>query len=565
MKKLLGCLLLFFIGYVFAEPSQPVEAKHAMVVTSHRLATQAGLEILKKGGNAIDAAVAVGYALAVVEPCCGNLGGGGFLLLRQNSGQSYFLNFRETAPSNLNPKMFLNNDGSINGQKLTNSYLAVGVPGTVLGLNTALHRFGTLPLATVMAPAIRLAEQGFILNATNATQMQQMNAAFNNDANVKRNFTNQGKPYQAGDLFKQPELANTLKAIARQGSSVFYKGSIAKQLVAASQENGGVLTANDLANYRVSWKKPLFCHYQGYTLMSASLPSSGGITLCEMLQILAYYPLKNFSFHSVHEAHYLIEAMRHAYADRISALGDPDFVPDVTSQLLASEHIKQIVASTPASNKSEIKVCTIPTAQEKPHTTHYSIIDAQGNAVAVTYTINDFFGSKISAKNTGFFLNDEMDDFTILPNVPNHPGSIAGSAANILAPNKQPLSSTAPTIVSKNSQTIVVTGSPGGATIPTIVLQVLINIFDYGMNAQEAVNAARIHNQCTPDVVNLEPNALSARTEQLLRRQGYSLIHNGPFNHPTWGAAATILVDPSTHTLYGANDIRRPDGLAAGF
>ena len=565
MKKYLVLFLILWTGDILAGSHSPVKAKHAMVVTSQRLATEAGLEILKEGGNAIDAAVAVGYALAVVEPCCGNLGGGGFLLLRKKDGDAFFLNFRETAPAHLKPQMFLKKDGAIDGKKLTNSFLGVGVPGTVMGLNTALKQYGSMPLARVMAPAIRLAKDGFKLDSTNAQQLQHSIAVLNNDPNVKRNFTHDGAPYQAGELFKQPELAKTLELIAAQGTSAFYKGAIAEKLVAASSEDGGVLTAADLANYHVSWEKPLNCTYHGYTVISAPLPSSGGTTLCEMLEILEHYPLSTFGFHSVKSGHYMIEAMRYAYADRISALGDPAFVKDVTSHLLAPEHIQTLVSHIKPSGKSEIEACKVPVRQEKPHTTHFSIIDDKGNAVAVTYTINDLFGTRLSAKDTGFLLNDEMDDFTILPNVPNHPDSIAGGAANLLAPNKHPLSSTAPTIVIKNGQTVLVTGSPGGATISTTVLQVLVNLFDFGMNVQEAVDRARFHNQCTPDIVYTEPGAFSVRVIDQLTQQGYLMRLNGPFNSPTWGAAASIWVDPSTGFLYGANDIRRPNGLAAGF
>ena len=563
--KYFGLTLFLFTSLATAVKPSAVVTKQAMVVTSQHLATQVGLDILRQGGNAIDAAVAIGYTLAVVEPCCGNIGGGGFLLLRKSNGEAFFLNFRETAPADLKPQQFLNKDGTIDGKKLTNSYLSIGVPGTVMGLNTALKKFGTMPLHQVMAPAIYLAEHGFKLDSTNAKQLENIITTLNKDPNVKRNFTNAGIAFRKGEIFKQLELANTLKLIAKHGSYAFYKGKIAKKLIAANIENGGVLTAADLANYHVAWEKPLSCYYHGYTVTTAPLPSSGGVILCEMLQILANYSLKSLDYHSTKANHYMIEAMRYAYADRINALGDPAFVKDQTPELLATKHIQTIVAQIKSAKKNHINACKTPNHQEHAHTTHYSIIDKYGNAVAVTYTLNDFFGAKISANGTGFLLNDEIDDFTILSNQPNHPASLAGGAANLLTPQKHPLSSMTPTIVSKNNQTILVTGSPGGATIPTTVLQILVNFFDFGMNLQQAVDAPRFHNQCIPDIVYIEPGAFSNRTFKKLQQDGYFLLNNGPFKHPEWGAAASIYKDPATGSLQGANDIRRPDGLAAGF
>jgi gamma-glutamyltranspeptidase/glutathione hydrolase len=564
MKKILGFLPLFFATLIHAESQYPISAHHAMVVTEQHLATQAGLEILKKGGNAVDAAVAVGYALAVVQPCCGNLGGGGFLLLRERNGKNYFLNFREIAPGKLKREMFINEDGSVNGNKLNNSYLGMGVPGTVMGLNTALKRFGTLSLAQVMAPAIRLAKNGFKLDETNAKLFTSLNQA-NIDANVKKIFTQEGQPYSAGQIFKQPELAKTLEIIAAKGSKGFYQGEIAEKLALANQENGGVLSVNDLAQYRVKWEKPLQCHYHSYQIITAPLPSSGGITLCEMLAILQNYPMNILKFHSPQAVHHMAEAMRFAYADRINNLGDPDFVKDPTAQLLDPKHIQEVVARINPHRKSNLPVCQSTEAQTKPHTTHYSILDTHGNAVAVTYTINDFFGIKRIAKDTGFLLNDEMDDFTIIPHVANHPNSVAGGAANLLEPYKRPLSSTAPTIVAQNGHTVIVTGSPGGATISTTVLQVLVNFFDFKMNLQQAVAAARFHHQCTPDLIYYEPGAFSAETINQLKQKDYFLHLNGPFNNPTWGAASSIWNDYPAFTLYGASDPRRPDGSAAGF
>jgi gamma-glutamyltranspeptidase/glutathione hydrolase len=564
MKKLGGFVLFFFMGIIYAYPKYPISANHAMVVSEQRLASQVGLEILKKGGNAVDAAVAVGYALAVVQPCCGNIGGGGFLLLRQNNGKTYFLNFRETAPGLLKPEMFINKNGSVDGNKLNNSYLGMGVPGTVLGLNTALKRFGTMSLAQVMAPAINLAKNGFILDNTNAKHFALLIQA-NTDANVKKIFSDQGKTYRAGQLFKQPELAKTLEIIATQGSAGFYQGEIAQKLVAASQENGGVLSLTDLAQYRVEWKKPLQCHYRQYQIITAPLPSSGGITLCEMLAILQNYPINQWGFHSVQAIHFMVEAMRFAYADRINNLGDPDFVKDPTTELLQAGHIQEIVSRINPINKSHLAECQLPAEESKPHTTHFSIIDGKGNAIAVTYTINDFFGIKRIAKDTGFLLNDELDDFTIIPHVANHPSLVAGSAANLLAPHKRPLSSIAPTIVTQNGKTILVTGSPGGPTIPNTILQVLINFLDFKMNLQQAVDAGRFHNQCTPDFIYYEPGTFSANVAKELQARGYILHLNGPFDYPTWGSASSVWNDYPAHRLYGAKDSRRPDGLAAGY
>lgn len=564
MKNKYGYLLFFVIGLSYAEPEYPVAAHHAMVVTEHRLATAAGLAILKKGGNAIDAAVAIGYALAVVQPCCGNIGGGGFMVLRKNNGKVYFLNFREKAPQKLKREMFINPDGSVDGNKLNNSYLGMGVPGTVMGLNTALKKFGTLPLAKVMSPAINLAKHGFVLDESNAIQFKQLLQS-STDENVKKIFSHNGRPYHSGEIFRQADLAKTLEIIATQGTPGFYQGEVAKKLAMANQENGGILTVDDLARYRVEWKQPLQCHYHGYQIFTAPLPSSGGITLCEMLAILEHYPLKQWNFHSLPATHFMVEAMRFAYADRINHLGDPDFVKDTTAQLLKPKHIQEILLRINPNGKSHLPDCRQPPAVEKPHTTHFSIIDAHGNAVAVTYTINDFFGIKRIAKDTGFLLNDQLDDFTIVAHVPNHPSSVAGGSANLLEPNKRPLSNIAPTIVAQNRHTLLVTGSPGGPTIPTTVLQVLINFFDFKMNLQQAVDAARFHNQCTPDLIYYEPGAFSTDVIKELQHQAYATHLNGPFNNPTWGSAGSIWNDFANSTLYGAKDIRRPDGLAAGF
>ena len=540
--------------------AQPVRAPHAMVVSAQHLATLAGLSMLKRGGNAVDAAVAVGYALAVVHPCCGNIGGGGFMTVHLADGRDLFLDFRERAPLRATATMFQDKNGKVVKGLSTDTYLGVGTPGTVMGLDTALAKYGTLPLATVMAPAIALAEHGFVLTEGDVNIMNHRTKDFAKHPNVASIFLNHGQPWRAGDRLVQPQLAATLKAIAKGGTAVFYKGSIAKRIVAASEANGGLFTLRDFATYTAQWDKPVRCNYRGYTIVSAPPPSSGGTTICEILQILQAYPLGKWGYGSVEATHYLVESERHAFADRNTDLGDPDFIRNPVAELISPAHaaaIRAHIEPDRATPSSEVKGGVAST--EGTHTTHYSVVDSKGNAVSVTYTLNLLFGIGQMAGDTGFFLNDEMDDFTSKPGVPNSFGLVQGEA-NAVAPGKRPLSSMSPTIVLRNGRLVMVTGSPGGSTIISTTLESILNVVDFGMNIQQAVDAPRVHQQWLPDEVMVEKGYLTPETRQKLEAMGYRFREE-----PGWGADEAILRDPRSGALEGANDRRRPAGLAGGY
>jgi gamma-glutamyltranspeptidase / glutathione hydrolase len=574
-------LSLRFSAASFSASPLPVSAEKAMVVTSQHLATDVGVEIMKQGGNAIDAAVAVGYALAVTNPCCGNLGGGGFATLHLADGRDVFLNFREKAPLASTEKMFLDSKGEVVPDLSLKGYLAVGVPGSVMGLDTLLKKYGTMTREQVMAPAIKLAAEGFILNQGDVDIMKGGAKSFAAQPNVAAIFLNANQPWVAGERFVQKNLGDTLQLIAKDGPDAFYKGQIADAMVAASAAGGGILSKQDFANYSVSETAPVHCSYRGYDLISAPPPSSGGTAICEILNILKGYPISQMGYHSAASVHLMAEAMRHTFVDRNFQLGDPDFVKNPVEQLLSDTYAEQIRSkidqgkATPSKN---VQPGSAP--HEGTETTHYSIVDPAGNAVSVTYTINGFFGARVIAGDTGFFLNDEMDDFTIKPGVPNLFGLVQGKT-NVIAPAKRPLSSMSPTIVTKDGKTIMVLGSPGGSRIITIVVNTLINVVDYGMNIQEAVDAPRIHHQWLPDQITVEPYALSPDTVRILNNMGHKIIEQVP-----WGAAEAIFIAPKQVSasaiassgndaaasgkpvpgrLYGANDDRRPSGSAGGF
>ncbi len=538
----------------------PVPGKNGIVVTEQHLASEVGLQILKAGGNAVDAAVAVGYALAVVDPCCGNIGGGGFMLIHRANGFDTFINFREKAPLAAGPNMYLDKQGNVISGLSTKGYLAVGVPGTVLGLDRALSAYGTMTRFSVMAPAIELAEQGFVLQPGDVGILNSSTKKFTQQPNVAAIFLKNGTtPYQVGDRLVQKDLANALKLIAKLGPNAFYKGSIADEIVKASSEHSSILTKKDFADYTVAQTQPVRCNYRSYEVISAP-PPGGGTTLCEMLNILDGYPLGKFGFHSAESLHLMLSAMLYAYADRNTYLGDPDFIKNPVERLTSKEYAAQIRTKIPDNRATPPnQLYSGITTPEGTHTTHYSIEDRYGNAVAVTYTINSYFGAGMIAGKSGFFLNNEMDDFTSKPGVPNSFGLVQGSA-NTIEPGKRPLSSMTPTIVTKNGKVFIVTGSPGGSTITTTVLQVITNMIDYAMNIQQAVDTPRVHYQGLPNLVGTEPYALKSVTFQNLWQMGYRVA---PLF--TWGAAESISVDPKTGWLYGANDRRRPAGAALGY
>ena len=544
-----------------------------MVVTAQHLASEVGADILRRGGNAVDAAVAVGYALAVTHPCCGNLGGGGFMTIHLADGRNTFINFREKAPLAARADMFLDARGNPVSDKSLNGYLAAGVPGTVLGLETAREEYGTMPRAALMAASIRLAQDGFILTRGDVDVLEAGSAEFRRQPNVAAIFLPRGAPFKPGERLVQKNLATTLRAVSEGGSDVFYHGAIAAAVSASAHAHGGLLTRQDFAAYTVTESAPISCKYRGFTILSAPPPSSGGVALCEMLQVLEAYPLNTLGFHSAESVHLMAEAMRHAYRDRNIYLGDPAFVDNPIASLLSAQHTEAIRAqilphrATPSSALGNGAA-----AAEKATTTHYSVADAQGNLVSATYTINDDFGAKVIAGDTGFFLNDEMDDFTAKPGVANLFGLVQGKA-NAIAPGKRPLSSMTPTIVLKDGKPVLVVGTPGGSRIITTVLEIIVNVIDHGMTLQEAVDAPRIHQQWLPDTVAGEPFALSADTVRSLTQMGYRVVPLEPWGTgnaaevigiaPADAAAAKALGFPRPGIFYGASDSRAPAGSAA--
>ncbi len=547
------------ITRVALEKARPVTAKHAMVVSAQHLATMVGVDILKRGGNAVDAAVAVGFAEAVVHPCCGNIGGGGFMTIHLKDGRNLFLNFREKAPLKATPTMFQDADGNVVEGRSTDTYLGVGVPGTVMGFDTALKAYGTMSLKQVIAPAIKLAREGYILQQGDVDSLESRTEDFARHANVAAIFLNHGKPFKVGERLVQKDLANTLEMIADKGIDAFYKGPIAEAVVKASDANGGILSMRDFAGYTAQWEKPIQCEYRGYAVVSAPPPSSGGTTLCLILQIIEPYPLAKWGYGSVNSVHYIVEAERRAFADRNTYLGDPAFVHNPIDELLSADHAARLRATIQpdrATPSSEVKGSL--GAPEGNHTTHYSVVDKDGNAVAVTYTVNFLFGNKQIAGNTGFFLNDEMDDFTSKPGVANGAGLVQG-VINRVEPGKRPLSSMTPTIVLRDGKPFILTGSPGSATIISSTLASIVNVVDFGMNMQQAVNAPRLHQQWYPDVVYAGQGLLTPESQKTLEAMGYT------FRQFSGGAVEAILINPKTGLLEGANDPRRPAGLAAGY
>ena len=546
----------------------PVAAEHGMVVAAQHLATHVGVDVLKDGGNAIDAAVAVGYALAVVYPAAGNIGGGGFMTIQLADGRKTFLDFREKAPLAATADMYLGADGNVVKGLSTTGHLAVGVPGTVSGLEYALARYGTMKRGAVLAPAIRYAEDGFTLDQGDIDMFATATEDFGRDPATAAIFLNRGQPFAVGQKLVQKDLARTLKLIAQNGADGFYKGPVGAAIVASSQAGRGILTQADLDQYRTRELAPVECDYRGYHVVSAPPPSSGGVVICEILNIVEGYPLKELGFRSAQAVHYQIEAMRHAYMDRNSYLGDPAFVTNPVDRLLDKGYaaqIRAVIDPAKAGVSKDIKPGVQP--HEGSNTTHYSIVDGLGNAVSVTYTLNDWFGAKVTAGGTGVLLNDEMDDFTAKIGVPNLYGLVQGQA-NSIAPGKRPLSSMAPTLLTKDGKPVMVVGTPGGSRIITAVTHTILNVIDYGMNIQEAVDAPKFHQQWLPDLTNVDNFALSPDTRRILDAMGHRFGAPQPVNH----LAAILVGAPSlggkpvgANRFYGANDPRRNSGLALGW
>jgi len=539
-----------------------------MVVTAQHLATHVGVDVLKAGGNAVDAAVAVGYALAVVYPAAGNLGGGGFMTVQLADGRKTFLDFREKAPLAATADMYLDKAGNVVEGLSAKGHLAVGVPGTVSGMELALSKYGTLKRAQVIAPAIKLAENGFALEQGDIDLLHTATGEFEKDKDLRAIFLHNGQPLQVGQKLVQKDLAKTLKEISVKGSDGFYKGWVAKALVDSSQAGKGIITQADLDKYKTRELAPIECDYRGYHVVSAPPPSSGGVVICQIMNILEGYPMADLGYHSAQGLHYQIEAMRHAYVDRNSYLGDPDFVKNPIEHLLDKNYatkLRDAIEPNKAGDSQAIKPGVAP--HEGNNTTHYSIVDKWGNAVSVTYTLNDWFGAGVMASKTGVILNDEMDDFTVKVGVPNMYGLVQGEA-NAIAPGKAPLSSMSPTIVTKDGKAVMVVGTPGGSRIITATLLTILNVIDYKMNIQEAVDAPRFHQQWMPDTTNLETFAVSPDTQKILESWGHKFAGPQDANH----LAAILVGAPSlggkpvgNNRFYGANDPRRNTGLSLGY
>jgi gamma-glutamyltranspeptidase/glutathione hydrolase len=546
---------------------QPVRARHAMVVTIHHLATDAGVQILHEGGNAIDAAVTVGFALAVVYPDAGNLGGGGFMLIHLANEKNTFIDYRERAPMAATANMYLDAKGNVIPGDSLYGYRASAVPSSVAGLVYAERKYGRLGLAKVMEPAIRLATDGFVLTQEEAQMLHDPHLAQFPDSH--RIFQRDGNYYRAGEVIRQPELAATLRKIAADPGD-FYHGAMARQIAAAIQQGGGLITVKDLAAYTVKERTPVYGTYHGYTIVSAPPPSSGGITLIEALNILKGFDLQKLGDRTPAEMHLVIEAYRRAFMDRNEYLGDPEYVKMPVAQMLSAKYAaawRTSIDPHRATPSEDLKRPTgflppPPTMGQVRHeatdTTHYSITDAQGNAVAVTTTLNGSFGSRVTVPGLGFLLNDEMDDFASKQGAPNMFGLIQGPA-NSIAPGKRPLSSMTPTIVLKNGKVSFVLGSPGGSRIITTVANIFLSSADHGLNIQASVDAPRFHEQYLPDVVYLEPG-FTAATIDSLRALGYTVAVG---HH--WSDGECIEVDPQTGDMEGGHDHRRDFGEAAGY
>ncbi len=536
-------------GWRYPNDARAVTATHGMVASSDSLASAAGVDILRAGGNAMDAAVAVQFALEVVHPYAGNLGGGGFAMVRKADGTTGALDFREKAPLAATHDMYVDSAGHVTDQSWTGP-LAAGVPGSVAGMQALHEKFGSLPWARLVEPAIRLARDGF-------TVSQGLHDAIGRAADRLGRFPASaaiylpgGQPPAVGSTWRQPDLARTLQTIADSGAASFYHGWIADSLVAEQSRDGGIITQKDLDQYGAMWRDPIVAHYRGRTVISMPPPSSGGVTLAEMLNILSGFDLSKMGWHSPDAVHVMVEAMRRAYGDRNYYLGDPDFVKMPIAQLTSAEHADSLRASIDmqrASPSSEFNKVPIESTQ----TTHFSVVDSAGDAVAITTTLNGGFGSAVTVRGAGFLLNDEMDDFAAQPGTPNAYGLVQGEA-NAIAPGKRMLSSMTPTLlVDESGHLELVTGSPGGSTIITSVLQVITDQVDFGLPPQAAVNAPRFHHQNLPDEIFWEHGGLDSTLVDELRRRGHELRERDG----TWGDVESIYVAPDG-TLYGASDPR---------
>lgn len=552
-------VLILCLGLLLSHSltAETLHASHGMVSSRSDIASEVGKQILEQGGNAVDAAVATAFALAVAYPSAGNLGGGGFMLIAKANGEVTTLDHREIAPQAAHRDMFLDSNGNVDRNLALNSLQSSGVPGSVAGLLEALQTHGTMSREQVIAPAIKLAEAGFMLNEDLASQFADNLGAFRQTLASMAVFSKNGQPYVAGDLWQQPDLAQTLRRIVADGRDGFYKGETADLIVAEMQRDNGLMTHADLAEYLPVWREATHGEYRGYDIWSMPPPSSGGILLVQMLNMLEPYDLRHNGWGSAATVHLMIEAQRRAYADRAEYLGDPEFVDVPMARMTSKAYALQRFADFDpehATDSSLIGAGSWP--QESLQTTHLSVVDKDGNAVSLTTTLNRSYGNRIVVPGAGFLLNNEMDDFSSKPNTPNSYGLI-GRDANEIQPGKRMLSSMTPTVVSKDGKVVLVTGSPGGATIINTVLQVVLNVVDFGMTADEAVSKPRIHHQWMPDIVRFETGAIEDIALESLRKMGHKGLSGSGFGI---GDANTILI--SDDYIEGVSDPRNVGGVA---
>ncbi|MCW3174027.1 gamma-glutamyltransferase [Shewanella subflava] len=547
---------------IFSEmaTAQPIFAKNGMVVSQEAMASQIGVDILKRGGNAIDAAVAVGFALAVTLPRAGNIGGGGFMLVHiAKDNKTIAIDYRETAPAKAHKDIFLDEKGNAVDKLSREHGLAVGVPGTVMGMEMALKQYGTMSLQQVLAPAIVLAKEGIEVTSDLANSLAGTKNRISQWPSSRAIFYRpDGSNFEVGDTLIQPELAHSLSLISKLGSKGFYQGETAEKMVTSIQQAGGVMTLSDLANYKVVEREPIRGTYRGYEVVSMPPPSSGGVHIIEMLNVLEQFPIDQFGHNTAQTLHVMAESMKYAYADRSEFLGDPDFVDVPINNLISKDYAHQIankIALNKTTPSSEIKPGNIE-GYESPQTTHYSVVDKWGNAVSNTYTLNFSYGSGLVATGTGILLNNEMDDFSVKPGVPNGYGLIGGEA-NSVKGNKRPLSSMSPTIVMKDGKPFLVTGSPGGSRIINITLQIIMNVIDHQLNIAEASAAARVHHQWLPDFLWVERN-LNQDTISLLEAKGHKVKVQQSI-----GSTQSIMV--TEQGKYGSSDPRRAGSAAVGY
>ncbi len=539
----------------------PERARNGMVVSASRYASQVGVDILRKGGNAVDAAVATAFALAVTWPSAGNIGGGGFLVYHGADGFVTAFDFREKAPLSATETMFLDEDGKIRNRSNHEGLLAVGVPGTVAGLALAHQRLGRLPWKELVQPAIDLARKGFPVTWALHDAMIRLQPWFEKYPSTARVFLKHGRePYQPGELWKQPDLAETLKRIQKYGKDGFYRGKTARLIAEFMRRHGGLITEEDLARYEAKERRPVHGTYRGYDVYAMCPPSSGGVALVEMLNILEGFNLSEMGHNSALYMHLLTEAMRRAFADRARYLGDPDFNPDMPiEKLISKAYARTLRRSIDLFRASKSDPTKFNDLYESTETTHLSVVDAEGNAVSLTYTLEQGYGSKIVVEGAGFLLNNEMGDFNPIPGLTDTTGLI-GTPPNLIAPEKRMLSSMTPTIVTRDGKPVLVIGSPGGRTIINTVLQVILNVIDHGMNIGEAIEAGRIHHQWLPDVTFIERGATTLDSRRLYEMMGHRVRIRR-----MQGRAMGIYIDHTRGILYGAADTRSPDGAAIGY